>query len=74
MHIRAGIKNTAHQLEIETDETTETIIKALETAQTGKKNYIQIKATNGDNYLLNPQEISFIHFKTTGTKRVGFVA
>lgn len=74
MEIRIGIANTGRELNFETNDSAETVKKALADALDAKATHISLADAKGTTYIVPTAGLAYVELGTEESRRVGFVA
>lgn len=71
MEVRIGVQNVARELSFETDDSVESITKAVEAALS-KGEVLALKDDKGRHYIVPGAVLGYVHIGETEKGRVGF--
>ena len=74
MEIRIGIANTGRELNFETNDSADTVKKALADALDAKATHITLADSKGTTYIVPTAGLAYVELGTEESRRVGFVA
>ncbi|MEY4000870.1 MAG: hypothetical protein RLZZ626_1225 [Actinomycetota bacterium] len=74
MDVRIGIRESARELNIESDQSAAVIEEAVATAVASDGGILKLTDSKGRTYLVPAASISFVEIGVEETRRVGFVA
>lgn len=74
MEIRIGIVNTGRELGFETNDSADTVKKAVTSALDDGATHVTFTDNRGSSYIVPTANLAFVEVGTEESRRVGFVA
>jgi hypothetical protein len=74
VEIRIGIANTGRELNFETNDSADTVKKALADALDAKATHVTFADAKGATYIVPTAGLAYVELGTEESRRVGFVA
>jgi hypothetical protein len=74
VEIRIGIANTGRELNFETNDSADTVKKALADALDAKATHVTFADAKGTTYIVPTAGLAYVELGTEESRRVGFVA